>query len=173
MYRPQLHLCAAGYSQPGPSSSGAEPGGNAVAQQSEFARRAARIGQGIAATSQNLLKLSQLAKRTGKFDDPAVEIATLSGVIKQDIQALNAALVDLQNLSAASGRGGGGGGAAGKQSASHSHTVVDSLRLRLKDATKDFQGVLQVPQLALMPAGSILASMLCCTHAMPALQPIG
>ena len=45
-------------------------------------------------------------------------------------------LVDLQNLSAASKAG-------NKQSSSHSTTIVDSLRLRLKDATKDFQNVLQ------------------------------
>lgn len=106
-------------------------------QQSEFAKRAAHIGQGIHSTSQNLLKLAQLAKRTGKFDDPAVEISNLSKVIKEDIQALNVALVDLQNISAASR-------AANKQSSSHSHTVVDSLRLRLKDTTKEFQNVLQV-----------------------------
>ena len=72
----------------------------------------------------------------GKFDDPAMEIAKLSDLIKQDIQALNVGLVDLQNLSAASK-------AASRQSNSHSHTIVDSLRLRLKDATKDFQSVLQ------------------------------
>ena len=72
----------------------------------------------------------------GKFDDPAMEIAKLSDLIKQDIQALNVGLVDLQNLSAASK-------APSRQSNSHSHTIVDSLRLRLKDATKDFQNVLQ------------------------------
>ncbi|KAK9916837.1 hypothetical protein WJX75_007635 [Coccomyxa subellipsoidea] len=109
----------------------------AIQQQSEFAKRAAHVGQGIHATSQNLLKLAQLAKRTGKFDDPAVEIATLSGAIKEDIQALNVALVDLQNICAASR-------SANKQSSSHSHTVVDNLRLRLKDTTKEFQNVLQV-----------------------------
>ena len=65
-----------------------------------------------------------------------MEIARLSDLIKQDIQALNVGLVDLQNLSAASK-------ATNKQSSSHSHTIVDSLRLRLKDATKDFQNVLQ------------------------------
>ena len=65
-----------------------------------------------------------------------MEIAKLSDLIKQDIQALNVGLVDLQNLSAASKAG-------NKQSSSHSTTIVDSLRLRLKDATKDFQNVLQ------------------------------
>ena len=58
-------------------------------------------------------------------------------MIKEDIQALNVALVDLQNLSAASR-------VTNKQSSSHSHTVVDNLRLRLKDTTKEFQNVLQV-----------------------------
>lgn len=50
---------------------------------------------------------------------------------------MNAALVDLQNLSAASREG-------SRQSSSHSHSVVDSLRLRLRDTTRDFQNVLQV-----------------------------
>ncbi|CAL8467072.1 g6608 [Coccomyxa elongata] len=119
-----------GSGHPGTSSS-------TIQQQSEFAKRAAHVGQGIHNTAQNLKKLAQLAKRTGKFDDPAVEIANLSRVIKEDIQALNVALVDLQNLSAASR-------ATNKQSSSHSHTVVDNLRLRLKDTTKEFQNVLQV-----------------------------
>jgi hypothetical protein len=113
------------------------PAHTSIQQHSDFAKRSASIGQGIHATAQNLLKLSQLAKRTGKFDDPAVEIANLSAIIKQDIQALNIALVDLQSLSAASRAG-------NKQSSSHSHSVVDSLRVRLRDTTKDFQNVLQV-----------------------------
>ncbi len=45
-------------------------------------------------------------------------------------------LVDLQNLSATAK-------ATNSQSKGHSTTIVDSLRLRLKDATKDFQNVLQ------------------------------
>lgn len=116
--------------------------GNAGAQQSEFARRAARIGLSIHSTSQKLAKLTQLAKRTSMFDDPAAEINDLSGgwnkrlphrapaltslvrnlvtsshvsratcrllskkvlhfagVIKQDLEAMTAAIVDLQTLS--------------------------------------------------------------------------
>lgn len=109
------------------------PSTSAAAPQSEFARRAAKIGLGIHSTSQKLQKLAQLAKRTSMFDDPAQEINELSTVVKQDIQALNAALADLQSLAA------GGGN---KQSADHSHTVVDSLRTRLKDATAEFREVL-------------------------------
>ena len=67
------------------------------------------------------------------FDDPAEEINELATVVKQDIQALNQAISDLQTFSA------GGGN---KQSADHSHTVIDNLRTRLKDATKEFKDVL-------------------------------
>lgn len=47
-------------------------------------------------------------------------------------QALNQAISDLQTFS---------GGGPNKQSADHSHTVVDSLRSRLKDATAEFKEV--------------------------------
>lgn len=62
----------------------------AKGQQSEFARRAARIGLGIHNTSQKLAKLAQLAKRTSMFDDPAVEINDLTGV-PQHRQCLSSA----------------------------------------------------------------------------------
>ncbi|KAL4426991.1 hypothetical protein ABPG77_009552 [Micractinium sp. CCAP 211/92] len=112
----------------------AAPGtSSASGPQSEFARRAAKIGLGIHSTSQKLQKLAQLARRTSMFDDPAEEINELSTVVKQDIQALNQAISDLQTFS---------GGGPNKQSADHSHTVVDSLRSRLKDATAEFREVL-------------------------------
>ena len=125
--------------------------GAGATQHSEFAKRASRIGLGIHSTSQKLSKLAQLAKRTSMFDDPAAEINELTGayrgcsaqhgmaaivvltrpcpsagVIKQDIQAMNAAIADLQTLSAGSAYD------ANKQSADHSHVVVDSLRTQLK-----------------------------------------
>ncbi|PSC67454.1 Qa-SYP3 Sed5p Syntaxin 5-type isoform A [Micractinium conductrix] len=121
-----------------PSTSGrdAAPSSSASAAsgpQSEFSRRAAQIGLGIHSTSQKLQKLAQLARRTGMFDDPAEEINELSTIVKQDIQALNQAISDMQTFS---------GGGPNKQSSDHSHTVVDSLRSRLKDATAEFKEVL-------------------------------
>ncbi|GER32161.1 syntaxin [Striga asiatica] len=56
--------------QNGPSSSGSkreEPPRSAVALQSEFNRRASRIGFGIYQTSQKLAKLAKLAKRTSNL----------------------------------------------------------------------------------------------------------
>lgn len=104
-----------------------------TAGQSEFARRAAKIGMGIHSTSQKLQRLAQLAKQTSMFDDPAEQINELATIVKQDIQALNQSITDLQTFSA---------GGSNKQSADHSHTVIDSLRTRLKDATKEFRDVL-------------------------------
>jgi syntaxin 5 len=94
------------------------------------------VGHSIHRTSLKLQKLAQLAKRTSMFDDPAAEVNELTYVIKQDIQLLNASLVELQKLSAR------GQAEANKQSQDHTHTVVDSLRSRLKDATQDFKDVL-------------------------------
>ena len=112
---------------------------------SEFSRKAAAVGAGIHATSAKLAQLATLAKRTSSFDDPAAEIADLSARIKRDIAGLNGALAE---LAAVGGRGGGGGGGDGHARA-HSHTVVDSLRSRLKDATTQFKGVLDARQAAL------------------------
>lgn len=109
-------------------------GAAGVAQRnSEFSKRASRIGMGIHSTSQKLQKLSQLAKRTSMFDDPAEEINELATIVKHDIQALNQGITDLQTFL---------GGSGNKQSADHSNHVVDSLRNRLKDTTKEFKDVL-------------------------------
>lgn len=107
---------------------------HAVQQQSEFARKASQIGLSIHKTSAKLQKLALLAKRTSMFDDPTQEIDEITGIIKQDIQGLNMAIADLQRLS--------GRKDENKQSLDHSHTVVDNLRSRLKDATQEFKDVL-------------------------------
>lgn len=126
-----------------PGSSGVTNGDASAAQrckspaqqQSEFARVASQIGLGIHKTSLKLQKLAQLAKRTSMFDDPQREIDELTGIIKQDIQQLNASIAELQDLSIRREN-------STKQSSDHSHTVVDSLRSRLKDTTQEFKEVL-------------------------------
>uniref|UniRef100_A0A061QP88 Syntaxin 5 n=1 Tax=Tetraselmis sp. GSL018 TaxID=582737 RepID=A0A061QP88_9CHLO len=130
--------------QPGVTTSeGAPPNGpiqnrtdgGASSSQSEFAKKASVIGRSIHETSTKLQKLAQLAKRTSMFDDPAEEIDRLTTVIKRDIQGLNTAIAELQRIAAANREG-------SKQSTYHSTTVVDSLRSRLKDTTKEFKDVL-------------------------------
>ncbi|XP_047966792.1 syntaxin-32-like [Salvia hispanica] len=123
----------------GPSSSGSkreEPPRSALAMQSEFNRRASKIGLGIHQTSQKLAKLAKLAKRTSVFDDPTLEIQELTAVIKQDITALNSGLVDLQYLSNSRNEN------TSSDTTTHSTTVVDDLKNRLMSTTKEFKEVL-------------------------------
>ncbi|KAL3746669.1 hypothetical protein ACJRO7_015598 [Eucalyptus globulus] len=128
-------------SGPGPngpsSSSKTEEQRSGVALQSEFNRRASKIGFGIHQTSQKLAKLAKLAKRTSVFDDPTMEIQELTAVIKQDITALNSAVVDLQFLSNSRNES-----VVSSDTTSHSTTVVDDLKNRLMSATKEFKEVL-------------------------------
>lgn len=105
----------------------------AIQQKSQFAQKASEIGLGIHKTSTKLQKLAQLAKRTSMFDDPVNEINEITGIVRQDIQSLHGAIADLQSLSKTGGT---------SQGQHHSHTVVDNLRHRLKETTKEFKDVL-------------------------------
>ena len=79
-----------------------------------------------------------MAKRSSGFDDHTREIGELTAVIKQEISVLNTALIDLQavrnshnderNIS--------------RDTTTHSATVVDDLKNRLMDTTKEFKDVL-------------------------------
>ncbi|GAB2289247.1 Syntaxin-32 [Dionaea muscipula] len=111
---------------------------SAVSIQSEFNKRASKIGFGIHQTSEKLGKLAKLAKKTSVFDDPTIEIQELTAVIKQDITALNAAVVDLQLLCNSQNESGN----VSTDTSNHSTTVVDNLKNRLMSATKDFKDVL-------------------------------
>ncbi|GJP36431.1 hypothetical protein CLOM_g20940 [Closterium sp. NIES-68] len=121
----------------GPAASSA-----ASAVQSEFNRRASRIGLCIHQTTQKLQKLAKLAKRTSMFDDPTAEIQDLTAVIKQDITALNASISDLQALCEAQAEASGGKKGQNRHTSEHSNTVVDNLKSRLMNTTKEFKDVL-------------------------------
>ncbi|KAI7989064.1 Syntaxin-32 [Camellia lanceoleosa] len=120
------------------SSSKPEDQRAAIAIQSEFNKRASKIGFGIHQTSQKLAKLAKLAKRTSVFDDPTMEIQELTAVIKQDITALNSAVVDLQLHCNSRNEIGN----ISTDTSSHSTTVVDDLKNRLMSTTKEFKDVL-------------------------------
>ena len=142
---PASQLGAASDSGGGGGAGGSSPllappgaSGGAPPTQSEFSRRAARIGHGIHSTSAKLTRLTQLARRTSVFDDPTAEINELTAIIKQDITALNSALGELQ--AQASQRSGS------RDSGEHSVTVVDALKSRLMGATREFKDVLTLRQ---------------------------
>ncbi|KAF5812666.1 putative target SNARE coiled-coil domain, syntaxin/epimorphin, syntaxin-5, Sly1p-binding protein [Helianthus annuus] len=124
----------------GVAGGGAKGGGSrsSVAFQSEFNKRASKIGYGIHHTSQKLAKLAKLAKRTSVFDDPTTEIQELTAVIKQDITALNSAVVDLQLICNSQNESEN----VSSDTTTHSTTVVDNLKNRLMSTTKEFKDVL-------------------------------
>ncbi|CAN6456361.1 unnamed protein product [Victoria cruziana] len=123
---------------PSTASSKAEGPQSAISIQKEFNKRASKIGFGIHQTSQKLSKLAQLAKRTSYYDDPTVEIQELTAVIKQDINALNNAVADLQVLCSSQNES----GSISKDTTNHATTVVDNLKNRLMSTTKEFKDVL-------------------------------
>ena len=67
-----------------------------------------------------------------------MEIQELTAVIKQEITALNSAVVELQLLCNTRNESGD----ISSDTSSHSTTVVDDLKNRLMGATKDFKEVL-------------------------------
>ena len=79
-----------------------------------------------------------MAKRTSVFDDPTMEIQELTAVIKQDITALNSAVVDLQLVCNSQNNSGN----ISSDTTTHSTTVVDNLKNRLMSTTKEFKEVL-------------------------------
>ncbi|KAK5112426.1 hypothetical protein LTR85_011535 [Meristemomyces frigidus] len=114
-------------------------------QRSEFARNAAGIGRGIAATMGKLQRLGELAKRKTLFDDRPVEIAELTYVIKQDLAGLNQQIGALQQLQRQTGpTAQKGGGGEGREEGEHNKNVVVLLQDRLAGVTVNFKEVLEV-----------------------------
>lgn len=72
------------------------------------------------------------------FDDPTMEIQELTAVIKQDITALNSAVVELQLVCNSQHEGEN----VSSDTTTHSTTVVDNLKNRLMSTTKEFKEVL-------------------------------
>jgi syntaxin 5 len=108
-------------------------------QRSEFARKAADIGRGIAATVGKLERLGQLARRKTLFDDKPVEIAELTYVIKQDLAALNQQIGALSTINKVAHPKGGV-----DQQGQHNENVVVMLQSRLANVGGNFKEVLEV-----------------------------
>ncbi|KAI1472206.1 putative ER-golgi SNARE complex subunit [Daldinia caldariorum] len=106
-------------------------------RRSEFARRAAEIGRGIAATMGKLEKLAQLAKRKTLFDDRPVEINELTFIIKQDLSSLNQQISGLQALTRQQHP-------KADQVGEHNKNIVLMLQGKLSDVGANFKDVLEV-----------------------------
>jgi syntaxin 5 len=114
---------------------------NGKRQRSEFARNAAEIGRGIAATMGKLERLAQLARRKTLFDDRPVEINELTFVIKQDLAQLTSQIRSLQALTAKQHPTTKPGV---DQEGEHNHQVVDILNKKVQAVGVNFKDVLEV-----------------------------
>eukprot|EP00096_Caligus_rogercresseyi_P011818 TRINITY_DN4780_c0_g1_i1.p1 TRINITY_DN4780_c0_g1~~TRINITY_DN4780_c0_g1_i1.p1 ORF type:complete len:340 (+),score=126.08 TRINITY_DN4780_c0_g1_i1:34-1053(+) len=101
----------------------------------DFMKIAGQIGRDIGDTYSKLEKLSLLAKRKTIFDDSPGDVQELTYVIKEDMNALNKQIGQLQLLAA---------GNAARNSSSHSKGVVVSLQSKLANMTSDFKRILRV-----------------------------
>ncbi|PSN60734.1 t-SNARE [Corynespora cassiicola Philippines] len=110
-------------------------------QRSEFARKAAEVGRGIAGTMAKLERLSQLARRKTLFDDRPVEIDELTFVIKQDMAQLSGQIQALQSLTAKQHPRAKPGA---DQEGEHNHQVVVMLKDKLQNVGGSFKDVLEV-----------------------------
>ncbi|XP_040571420.1 syntaxin-5 [Lepeophtheirus salmonis] len=106
----------------------------------EFMKIAGQIGRDIGGTYAKLEKLSLLAKRKTIFDDNPADVQELTYVIKDDMNALNKQISQLQMIAKA----GPQGNRYGPQVASHSKGVVVSLQSKLANMTSDFKKILRV-----------------------------
>lgn len=106
-------------------------------RRSDFARRAAEIGRGIAGTMGKLEKLALLAKRKTLFDDRPVEINELTFIIKQDLSSLNQQISGLQQLTRQQHP-------KADQLGEHNKNVVFMLQGKLTDVSANFKDVLEL-----------------------------
>lgn len=79
-----------------------------------------------------------MAKKSSMFNDPIMEIQELTALIKNDITALNSAVLDLQSIQKMDLDDGN----YSEDRVVHSTAVCDDLKNRLMGATKHLQEVL-------------------------------
>jgi len=116
-------------------------GPNTSKRRTQFGLVAAQIIQNITETSEKLERLTKLARRNTLFDDPTYDIQELTSVINTDIKNINQQIAILQQQK---GSLGSIVGRKNKQIDVHSDTVIDSLKTKLRETTKDFSQVLEV-----------------------------
>ncbi|KAK8074050.1 hypothetical protein PG994_004949 [Apiospora phragmitis] len=138
-------------------------------RRSEFARKAADIGRGIAGTMAKLEKLAQLAKRKTLFDDRPVEINELTFIIKQDLSSLNQQIHGLQDMTRQQHPARAAGG---DQVGEHNKNVVFMLQGKLTDVSANFKEVLEVRTKNIQASRSRTENFVSSVaqHAQPAIQ---
>merc|ERR1719191_706716 len=109
--------------------------------QSKLNAFSAEIGGGIHKTSGKLQELRRMAKGKGIFDDKSAQIQELTYNIKKDIETLNQQIEVLEKQAKGSG--------SNRNLKAHSQTMVDTLKTRLLEVTKEFKDALELRTKAL------------------------
>jgi len=121
------------------SAKGGMPGVNSFdavpQQQSELNLWSAEIGSEIHQASLKVQELRKAARQKGIFNDKTNEIQELTYAVKQDIEKLNQKIEALQQKAKGSG--------PNKSYQAHSSNMVETLKTRLLEVTKDFKNALE------------------------------
>jgi len=102
---------------------------------SELNRWSAEIGSEIHETSQKVGELRKMSKQKGIFNDKTNQIQVLTHTVKQQIQVLNQKIEALESKSKSSGKN--------KSYQAHASTLVETLKTRLLQVTKEFKDALE------------------------------
>ena len=102
-------------------------------QRTNFGAASSRVGQAIHELDGRVARLAKLAGKTSLFDDPAVEIAEISALVKSQLGTIGQNIESL----ARSGRPGG------TQFGMHMEAVLNYLKGGLQRGTEAFQVALQ------------------------------
>ncbi|KAJ3425891.1 syntaxin-5 [Anaeramoeba flamelloides] len=102
----------------------------------EFFQITFQIGRQIHLTCLKLADLSKLAKSTSLYNDPTLQIQTLTHEIKEEIQTLNRQLESVEILASHNKE------RQNRQTKQHTSEVVGSLKGQLANTTQTFQEVL-------------------------------
>jgi len=106
-------------------------------ERTQFALIAQQIGKDIKDTTEKLEALQKLAKNKSIFYDPALEIQELTSVVNQNIKNINGQISALQEQKNFTAR-------RSKHAETHSDTVLEALKSKLKSTTKSFTDVLEL-----------------------------
>mmetsp|Transcript_36543 Transcript_36543/g.113674 ORF Transcript_36543/g.113674 Transcript_36543/m.113674 type:complete len:287 (-) Transcript_36543:88-948(-) len=103
--------------------------------QSELNIWSAEIGSEIHQASVKVQELRKMARKKGIFEDKTSEIQELTYGVKQDIQMLNQKIEALERRAKGTG--------PNRNHQAHSSNMVETLKTRLLEVTKDFKDALE------------------------------
>jgi len=115
--------------------------GRAPQAQSELNIWSAEIGSGINQASIKVSELRKMAKVKGIFNDKTPEIQELTLSVKHDIHMLNNRIEALEMKTKGTG--------PNRASQAHSSNMIDTLKTRLLEVTKDFKDALEARTITL------------------------